>query len=195
LEASLLDADHLAAVKLALKTKRLPVTEDDLAAMDDPQLSPKNATGSGFSRLPLADHYAPYRTSGGFPAETIRIAEFLVANRRAFKQLAENGFNDDHKVTSFARHCGDEQRLRALFVFTYADRFEWESEFIVPSRWFNIRELYLKAVQKLSPWSRQHQGLARGGLWRGRIRKSSMTSVTIFGGMSASTPPASAPNW
>jgi hypothetical protein len=151
LEAALLDADHLAAVKLALKTKRLPLTEEDLAAMDDVKLPPEERYGSGFSRIPLAEYYQDLRTHGGFPEETIRITEFLVANRRAFKGLAENGFNDDFKVAKFARHCGDEQRLRALFVFTYADRFEWESEFIVPSRWFNIRELYLKAVQSYRP--------------------------------------------
>jgi hypothetical protein len=151
LEAALLDADHLAAVKLGLKTKRLPVTEDDLEAMDDPHLSPEERYGSGFSRIPLADYYAPLLAKGGFPKEMIEITEFLVANRRAFKRLAENGFNDDIKVAKFARHCGTEQRLRALFVFTYADRFEWESEFIVPSRWFNIRELYLKALQSYRP--------------------------------------------
>jgi hypothetical protein len=151
LEAALLDADHLAAVKLALKTKRLPVTEEDLKALDDPTLPPEERFGSGFSKIPLADYYTAFRTQGGFPAEMIAITEFLVANRRAFKKVAEDGFNDDFKVASFARHCGDEQRLRALFVFTYADRFEWESEFIVPSRWFNIRELYLKAIQRYRP--------------------------------------------
>jgi len=163
LEASLLDADHLAAVKLALKTKRLPVTEEDLTAMDDPHLPPEERYGSGFSRIPLEDYYAPLRTGGGFPEETIRTTEFLVANRRAFKRLAENGFNDDDKVDSFARHCGDEQRLRALFVFTYADRFEWESEFIVPSRWFNIRELYLKAVQSYRPGHDSSKALRAAG--------------------------------
>ena len=33
--AALLDSDHLAAVKLALKTKRLPLTSHDQAARDD----------------------------------------------------------------------------------------------------------------------------------------------------------------
>ncbi len=163
LEASLLDADHLAAVKLALKTKRLPVTEEDLEALHDLSLPPEERYGSGFSRIPLEEYYKPFRSHGGFPEETIRIAEFLVANRRAFKQLAENGFNDDYKVANFARHCGDEQRLRALFVFTYADRFEWESEFIVPSRWFNIRELYLKAVQSYRPGHDSTKALRAAG--------------------------------
>jgi hypothetical protein len=163
LEASLLDADHLAAVKLALKTKRLPVTEEDLEALDDLSLPPEERYGSGFSRIPLEDYYQAFRAHGGFPEETIRITEFLVANRRAFKRLAENGFNDDYKVANFARHCGDEQRLRALFVFTYADRFEWESEFIVPSRWFNIRELYLKAVQSYRPGHDSTKALRAAG--------------------------------
>ena len=43
--------------------------------------------------------------------------------------------------------CGDEQRLRALFVFTHADRAEWRSEHQEPALWFSIRELYSR------PWA------------------------------------------
>jgi hypothetical protein len=41
--------------------------------------------------------------------------------------------------------------LRALFVFTCADRAEWESEEADPARWFNTRELYAKAMMRFKP--------------------------------------------
>lgn len=183
LEAALLDADHLAAVKLALKTKRLPVTEDDLQALDDHTLPPEERYGSGFSKIPLAEYYTPFRTRGGFPPETLAITGFLVTNRRAFKRVAEDGFNDDDKVASFAAHCGDEQRLRALFVFTYADRFEWESEFIVPSRWFNIRELYLKAIQRFRPGHDSTKALRDAGYTEAELAVLSDFGLDFFSGM------------
>jgi len=148
LEAGLLDEDHLAAVKLALQTKRLPVTEEDLQAREDASLPDEERYESGFSRIPLRDYFRPLEEKAEFPEEAVRTAEFLVANRRAFKQLANNGFNDAAKVERFARLCGGNlQRLRALFVFTCADRAEWENAVAHPSRWFNIRELYLKSVR------------------------------------------------
>src|SRR6185295_6363381 len=48
-EAAILDADHLAAVKLALKTKRLPLTSDDLAARHDETRPLHERFSSGFS--------------------------------------------------------------------------------------------------------------------------------------------------
>jgi len=74
-----------------------------------------------------------------------------VANRRAFKEHAEAGPKDDQLVRRFVRLCGDEHRLRALFVFTCADRADFESERSEPARWFNIRELYAKALEIFRP--------------------------------------------
>ena len=41
----------------------------------------------------------------------------FVANRRAFKERSETGLNDARQIEEFADLCGDEHRLRALFVF------------------------------------------------------------------------------
>jgi hypothetical protein len=150
-EAALLDADHLAAVKLALKTKRLPLTADDLARRQDETLPLYERYASGLSEIPLSEYYAPYVSQCDFPRETVRTVEFLVANRRAFKERSTAGINDVRQVEEFARLCHDENQLRALFVFTCADRTEWETEETEPTRWFNTRELYAKTLQRFRP--------------------------------------------
>src|SRR6185503_18176092 len=148
LEAARLDAEALAAIKLALKTKRLPLTEDDLAVRQDESRPLHERFATGLSEIPLAQYYQPYVTLCDFTQETVRIAEFLVANRRAFKEHTEAGLNDAQQVDEFVRRCPDEELLRALFVFTCADRVEWESEETEPARWFNTRELYAKAMRR-----------------------------------------------
>lgn len=150
-EAALLDADHLAAVKLALKTKRLPVTTEDLAVRADESRPLHERFSTGFSGVPLGAYYAPYAAQADFSRDVLRIVEFLVANRRAFKERAAAGLNDAQQVAEFAGLCGDEQSLRSLFVFTSADRTEWESPETDPARWFNTRELYLKTLQRFRP--------------------------------------------
>lgn len=143
IEAARLDANHLAAIKLALKTKRLPVTDDDEDVRNDPQRPLHERFSSGLSEIPLEDYYEPYRTEARFTVETVAVTEFLVAHRRAFKEATEPGINDPLQVDRFHELCGrDEQRLRALFVFTCVDRAEWDGEKSDPARWFNIRELY-----------------------------------------------------
>lgn len=149
--AALLDSDHLAAVKLAHKTKRLPITRHDRAARDDESRPLHERYTSGFSGIPLAEYFTPYVAECEFMPETVKVAEFLVANRRTFKEYAEAGLNDAQLVEEFARLCGDEQRLRALFAFTCADRAEWESDRSEPVRWWNIRELYAKALEAFRP--------------------------------------------
>ena len=131
-------------MKLALKTKRLPLTPHDQAARDDESLPLHERYTSGFSGIPLAEYFAPYVSECEFTPETVEIAKFLVANRRTFKEYAETGRNDAQLVEDFARLCRNEQRLRALFAFTCADRAEWESDRSEPVRWWNIRELYAK---------------------------------------------------
>jgi hypothetical protein len=151
IEAALLDPDHLAAVKLALKTKRLPVIPEDGAARDDQSLPLHERYASGFSGIPLSLYYRNITAGCDFTEETVKTAEFLAANRRAFKTRSEAGINDASAVEQFVQMCGDEQSLRSLFVFTAADRAEWENELTEPARWFNTRELYSKAMMTYRP--------------------------------------------
>jgi hypothetical protein len=150
-ETARLDADHLAAVKLALKTKRLPLTADDLTTRQDETLPLHERYASGFSEIPLSEYYASYVSQCGFSRETMHIVEFLVANRRAFKERSAAGINDARQIEEFAQLCQDENRLRSLFVFNCADRVEWDSEESDPARWFNTRELYAKTLQRFRP--------------------------------------------
>jgi hypothetical protein len=166
-ESALLDADQLAAVKLAILTKRLPLTPDDMVARNSLVQPLHERNASGFSGIPLADYYAPFVTEAGFSQETVRIAEFLVTHRRTFKHRAETGINDRQQVAEFVSICGDESTLRTLFVFTCVDhlmgmppevmasgapdRQEWWLKASDPARWFNTRELYIKALTTYHP--------------------------------------------
>jgi Putative nucleotidyltransferase DUF294 len=151
INAALLDSDHLAAVKLALKIKRLPFTPQDQATRDDESRPLHERYTSGCSSIPLAEYFAPYVPECEFTPQTVEIAKFLVVNRRTFKEYAEAGRNDAQLVERFARLCRNEQHLRALFAFTCADRAEWESDRSEPVRWWNIRELYAKALETFRP--------------------------------------------
>jgi hypothetical protein len=153
LVTTVLDLDHLIAVRLALKTKRLPVTPADEVARGDVSRPWPERFASGFSGIPLADYYTGWEAACGFSAKTLEVVRFLLAHRRAFKDHARMGINPPEAVEAFASLCGDVQRLRALFVFTYADRFQWESENSDPVRWWNTRELYRKALAVLRPES------------------------------------------
>lgn len=162
-EAALLDVDQLAAIKLALKTKRLPLTPDDVAARGDTSRPLHERYSSGLSGIPLSEYYAPYASESEFPSAMLRIVEFLVAHRRAFKERTEAGLNDARQVGEFAQLCGDERLLRALFVFTCADHADWESPEADPSRWFNTRELYAKALMRFRPAADHTQSLHAAG--------------------------------
>lgn len=151
MEATLLDVDHLTAVKLALKTKRLPVAPADMVAREDEGRPWPERFASGFSGIPLENYFAGWSESCGFSNHTLEITQFLIANRRAFKNHARVGMNSPEEVEDFGRLCGDEQRLRALYVFTCADRIHWESETSDPVRWWNTRELYSKALMTIRP--------------------------------------------
>lgn len=150
-EAARLDPDDLAAVKLALKTKRLPLTEEDRAIRDDASRPLHERLSTGFSGIPLGEYYARCFAGCDFTPETLDLAQFLVANRRAFKEHAEAALNDLDRVRAFQTLCGTESRLRALFVFACADRAVWESEVEDPARWRNTRELYFKTRRQFRP--------------------------------------------
>lgn len=161
-EAAQLDADHLAAVKLALKTKRLPLTPEDLTLRGDATRPLTERFSTGFSEIPLDEYYTRSFRDCDFTAETLRVARFLVANRRVFKERAPLP-KDAQVVREFLALCPDESLLRALFVFTCADRAVWECETNEPARWFNIRELYGKARMQFRPGHDPTRALSRAG--------------------------------
>lgn len=146
IESALLDADHLAALKLALKTKRLPLTPEDEFARHDTARPTHERFSSGFSGIPLADYLEPFRTRAGFTEKTIELTHFLLANRRAFQERTETGIMDAQEVSRLDQLCQhDEHRLRALYVFTVADRAGRPPRSAGSTRRFSIRELYTKA--------------------------------------------------
>ncbi len=157
--AALLSADHLAAVKLALKTKRLPVTDDDLRLREDTARPLHQRRSSGLSGIPISEYFRPYRERCEFSDATLDTVEFLIANRRAFKERAAAGINPEPVVMEFAELCRDEQLLRSLYVFTCADRAEWDSASQDPARWFLSRELYHKALRQFRPEADPTQSL------------------------------------
>jgi len=182
-EAALLDADHLAAVKLALKTKRLPMTVDDLFVREDSTRPLYERFSTGLSGIPLTDYYEPYCAECDFPREAARIVEFLVSNRRAFKERAEAGINDEQHVEEFARLCQDEHLLRSLFVFTCADRAQWEGPAAEPVRWFNSRELYTKAMRLFKPYADPAQALKAAGFSAEELQILRDFGADFFGGV------------
>lgn len=182
IEAAQLDSDQLTAVKLALKTKRLPLTADDLATRADAGLPLHRRFASGLSEIPLDDYYRPYEEQCRLPAELVRLTRFLVGERRAFKRLAEPGLSDARVVRELADRCGDEQRLRALFVFTCADRVEWENEQDDPARWFSIRELYYKAMMTFRPAAAAARPLLEAGFAADELAVLQGFGADLFGG-------------
>lgn len=173
-ESALLDSNHLAAVKLALVTKRLPITAEDLACQEDESLELHERFASGFSGIGLTEYFTAYASEAGFTETTVRVAEFLVANRRSLKQFSRHGRNNEYIVSQLVSLCGDLQSLRALFVFTCIDRQvgipapesdqhgslpgardrkrrQWWSNENSVVRWFNTRELYTKALARFLP--------------------------------------------
>jgi hypothetical protein len=173
IESEKLDGEYLAAVRLAIVCKRLPVTADDVVSAGNIKLKLHRRFASGFSRIPLDRYFAPFVGEGGFRVKAVRVAEFLIAHRRAFKERAEAGANDQNLVTEFVKRCGDEATLNALFVFTCADRLMglsqesfdrgeddagldrekrvWREGQWDGSLWFHTRELYVKALENFRP--------------------------------------------
>ncbi len=162
-EAALLDPDHIAAIKLALKTKRLPLTAWDQTRRADDSYPLHERFHSGFSEIPLKEYYTPFLEQGGFSRTVIELVEFLIEQRSVFVRTTLAGPNDKQQVQEFANLCGSEERLRALFVFYSADHVEWDSEKKIPARWFSIRELYTKTLLYFRPVSDSSRYLAASG--------------------------------
>lgn len=162
-EVAMLDPDAIAAIRLALFTKRLPLTDSDLQVRNDTTADRFDRFSLGLSQIPLDDYYGPFADEAGFSSNTIDLTLFLVLNRRALKVFSEPGIMDEHRITEFAELCGSPARLRALFVFTSVDRAEWESESAYPTRWFNIKELYAKTQARFSPEWDPADALSRQG--------------------------------
>jgi Putative nucleotidyltransferase DUF294 len=181
-EAALLDPDHLAAVKLALKTKRLPVTPEDRILRDDTARPLHERFSTGFSGIPLAEYFGRCFAGCEFTSDTLDVARFLVANRRAFKEHAAAALNDGQRVREFQALCGDETRLRALFVFTCADRSVWEAEAQDPARWRNTRELYLKTRRQFHPELSPARPLGEAGFSREEAEILGDFGEDFFGG-------------
>ena len=85
--------------------------------------------------------------------ETEIILHILKTQHGLSEEHAEALIAEAGLVDELVARCGNEQRLRCLFVFTCADRSEWHSEQQDPARWFSMRELYYKAMQGLRPSS------------------------------------------
>src|SRR6185503_9723907 len=61
-------------------------------------------------------------TRMGLPAEDAAAVEFLVAHHLTMSHIAQRRDIDDPKtMTDLAEVCGDPQRLRMLYLLTYAD--------------------------------------------------------------------------
>ena len=67
-----------------------------------------------------------------------------MANRGIFKEFAQAGRNDNEVAERFRQLCRTKQRLRALFVFTCADRAHLEFDRAESARRFSIEELHEK---------------------------------------------------
>ncbi len=163
-EAALLDDSQLAAIRLALTTKRLPLTPDDLQDRTDTSLPLYDRYSSGFSGLPLGEYYRDSFRDCGFDGETLSMVEFLVHQRAAFKVCSASDLTSEEQVAKLLQCCeGDEGLLRTLYVFTICDRSGWKSEASSPARWFNIHQLYDKVRMALRPQYDPTEPLSRSG--------------------------------
>ncbi|MFO0901505.1 MAG: DUF294 nucleotidyltransferase-like domain-containing protein [Pirellulales bacterium] len=173
-EASLLTTDDLAAIKLALVTKRLPLTPEDQRDRTNESLPMHERYASGLSDIPLEQYYGRFQERANFKASTVKTAEFLVRNRRLFKELSQSAENTDEMVTQVVELCQTPETLRALFVFTCVDRLvgipasndnrltpnafaqeqrarSWRLRAAEPTRWLATLEMYIKAMTRFFP--------------------------------------------
>jgi len=141
---------------------------------------------TGLSGIPLVEYFAPFASECEFSRETLRIVEFLIANRRTFKERAEAGINDARQVAEFARLCRAKISSRAICVYLRRphgmgitrDR---------PTRWFNTRELYAKTLQFFRPAADPTRGLHAAGYSPEQLNVLKDFGEDFFGGVYRST--------
>lgn len=165
-EAALLNADQLAAIRLALKTKRLPLTEADLEAREDETRTIYERLSSGISGIPLEEYYERYAEQGGFAEPTLALTQFLIQNQRAFREFAKISVASQEQVERFVDLCQSEEWLRALYVFNHADQGAWQSPdtsaALLPDG-FNVSELYIKGIEHYHPRPGMQEQMVRAG--------------------------------
>ena len=134
LAASAADAIGLtgvAAVRLALVTLYCTIEGEKDASREDLTTS--------FERL---------TTQGGCEAETAALAQFLITHRDLLAKIAQQGINDTHHVAMVCAESGTLTNLQALFLLTCVIARTNADHRALPYS-FNLRELYLKALNTL----------------------------------------------
>jgi [protein-PII] uridylyltransferase len=85
------------------------------------------------------------------PAEDARVVEFLVAHHVTMSHVAQRRDIDDPKtVADFAETVGDAQRLRLLYVLTYADMRAVGPGVLTPWQAVVLHELYGRTLTRLT---------------------------------------------
>ena len=89
-------------------------------------------------------------TRMGYPPEDVAVLEFLALHHLTMSQLAQKRDLDDEKlIQSFARTMGSLERLRMLYLLTFADMRAVGPEVWTPWKGALLQELYEKAAAVL----------------------------------------------
>jgi [protein-PII] uridylyltransferase len=87
----------------------------------------------------------------GLPAEDAAMVEFLVAHHLTMSHIAQRRDIDDPKtVADFAATVGDPQRLRMLYLLTYADMRAVGPGVLTPWQAVILHELYARTLSRLT---------------------------------------------
>jgi [protein-PII] uridylyltransferase len=87
----------------------------------------------------------------GLPAEDAAAVEFLVAHHLTMSHLAQRRDIDDPRtVTDLAEACGDPQRLRMLYLLTYADMRAVGPGVLTGWQAQILHELYARTLERLT---------------------------------------------
>lgn len=87
----------------------------------------------------------------GLPAEDAGVVEFLVAHHLTMSHIAQRRDIDDPKtIETFAATVGDSQRLRMLYLLTYADMRAVGPGVLTPWQARILHELYVRTLAQLT---------------------------------------------
>jgi [protein-PII] uridylyltransferase len=87
----------------------------------------------------------------GLPAEDAALVEFLVAHHLTMSHIAQRRDIDDPKtIADFATTVGDAQRLRMLYLLTYADMRAVGPGVLTPWQAVVLHELYARTLNRLT---------------------------------------------